>query len=93
MESPGPPGGGGQDLGFTAPAILRALPQSFHHSQAEKLDEMLEQRHKKIDAVLNFDVPDSLLVGGGILLGVHGGLGGATARQPVQRGCKSNVKL
>lgn len=33
-------------------------------AQAEKLDGMLQERGKKIDAVLNFNVPDSLLVRG-----------------------------
>lgn len=31
--------------------------------QAKKLDEMLAARGKKIDSVLNFDVPDEMLVG------------------------------
>lgn len=35
--------------------------------KAEKLDQMLKERGKKIDAVLNFDVPDSLLVSSGLL--------------------------
>lgn len=40
--------------------ILDGFPRTL--TQAEKLDQMLAARGKKIDAVLNFDVPDSLLV-------------------------------
>ncbi|GBF96883.1 adenylate kinase [Raphidocelis subcapitata] len=40
--------------------ILDGFPRTL--KQAEKLDQMLSERGKKIDAVLNFEVPDSLLV-------------------------------
>lgn len=40
--------------------ILDGFPRTL--KQAEKLDEMLQQRRKQIDAVLNFEVPDSVLV-------------------------------
>jgi adenylate kinase len=42
--------------GFILDGFPRTLPQ------AEKLDGMLKARGKKVDAVLHFDVPDSLLV-------------------------------
>ena len=36
---------------------------TFRCQQAEKLDDLLEKRGIGIDRVLNFDVPDSTLVG------------------------------
>jgi hypothetical protein len=51
-----------------SPVLLPAA--SGLRKQAQKLDQMLDARGKKIDAVLNFDVPDGLLVrawdGGGM---------------------------
>nr|QKY14981.1 adenylate kinase (ADK) [Polytomella parva] len=40
--------------------ILDGFPRTV--VQAKKLDEMLQKRHQSIDKVLNFEVPDSLLV-------------------------------
>ena len=44
-------------IGFVLDGFPRTLPQ------AHKLDEMLEKRGAHIDNVLNFSVPDSVLVG------------------------------
>ncbi len=41
-----------------------SLPMCPAAPQAEKLDEMLAKRGQAIDKVLEFKVPDSLLVGG-----------------------------
>jgi adenylate kinase family enzyme len=55
----------GRALRPTPGASCRDLPApSPSPPKAEKLDQMLAERGKKIDAVLNFEVPDSLLVGG-----------------------------
>lgn len=47
--------------GFILDGFPRTVPQ------ASKLDELLKQRNKQIDTVLNFQVPDSYLVSGACL--------------------------
>lgn len=44
--------------------LWRGPRAPFLRLQAKKLDEMLAKRGQTIDSVLNFQVPDQLLVGG-----------------------------
>lgn len=53
--------------------ILDGFPRTV--VQAQKLDEMLAARGQTIDKVLDFQVPDSVLVGASLVV-VLGGCGG-----------------
>ncbi len=46
------------------PCLVDTLNRRPHFPQAQKLDEMLEKRGAHIDRVLNFVVPDPVLVRG-----------------------------
>jgi len=49
---------------FYLPCMVDALTRRLRFLQAQKLDEMLEKRGAHIDRVLNFVVPDPVLVRG-----------------------------